>query len=147
VDRTGVGAGVVHSFYEHGVEPISVTIHGGAAVTQDDAFPGMNYRVPKRDLVSAVQVPLQNGTLKVAPGMALASVLEKELLNFRMKIDPATAHDSYSHWREGDHDDLVLATSMALWFREYVRQAEVEERVTMGRVLPTRPSEFDRLRM
>ncbi len=36
-----------------------------------------------------------------------------------MKIDPATAHDSYSHWREGDHDDLVLATAMACWFREY----------------------------
>ena len=36
-----------------------------------------------------------------------------------MKIDPKTAHDSYEHWREGDHDDLVLAVSMAAWFRQY----------------------------
>jgi len=36
-----------------------------------------------------------------------------------VKIDPRTAHDSYSHWREGDHDDLVLATALACWFREW----------------------------
>jgi hypothetical protein len=28
------------------------------------------------------------------------------------------AHDSFPHRREGDHDDLVLATAMACWFRE-----------------------------
>jgi hypothetical protein len=48
-----------------------------------------------------------------------ASTLRKELQNFRVKIDPRTAHDSYEHWREGDHDDLVLATAMACWFREW----------------------------
>jgi hypothetical protein len=36
-------------------------------------------------------------------------VLVQELLNFRVKIDPLTAHDSYGCWREGGHDDLVLA--------------------------------------
>jgi hypothetical protein len=48
-----------------------------------------------------------------------AEILKKELLNFRMKIDPKTAHDSYEHWRESEHDDLVLAVSMAAWFRQY----------------------------
>ena len=122
VDRTGVGAGVVDSFYEHGVRPISVTIHGGSAVTWEPA--DLGYRVPKRDLVAAVQVLLQNGRLKIAPEMELAPVLKKELLNFRVKIDPSTAHDSYEHWREGDHDDLVLATALACWFSEYVRKWE-----------------------
>jgi hypothetical protein len=42
--------------------------------------------------------------------------LKKELLNFKRKINLNTAHDSYEHWREGDHDDLVLATSLAVWF-------------------------------
>jgi hypothetical protein len=60
---------------------------------------------------------LQNGRLKVAAGLPEAETLKKELLNFRVKIDPKTAHDSYEHWREGDHDDLVLAVSMACWFR------------------------------
>jgi hypothetical protein len=26
-----------------------------------------------------------------------------------------TAQDSYEHWRESDHDDLVLATALACW--------------------------------
>jgi hypothetical protein len=122
VDRTGVGASVVDSFYEHGVRPSSVTIHGGSAVTEEPA--DLSYRVPKRDLVAAVQVLLQNGRLKIAPDLELAPVLKQELLNFRVKIDPKTAHDSYEHWREGDHDDLVLATALACWFSEYLRKWE-----------------------
>ena len=122
VDRTGVGRGVVDSFYERGVRPLSVSIHGGSAVTEEPA--DLSYRVPKRDLVAAVQVLLQNGRLKIAPELELAPVLKKELLNFRVKIDPRTAHDSYEHWREGDHDDLVLATALACWFEEYSRKWE-----------------------
>ena len=122
VDRTGVGASVVDSFYERGVRPISVTIHGGSAVTEEPT--DLSYRVPKRDLVAAVQVLLQNGRLKIAPELELAPLLKKELLNFRVKIDPRTAHDSYEHWREGDHDDLVLATALACWFEEYLRKWE-----------------------
>ncbi len=41
--------------------------------------------------------------------------LEKELSTFKRKINLATAHDSYEHWREGDHDDLVLAAALAVW--------------------------------
>ena len=36
--------------------------------------------------------------------------------NYRVKIDPLTAHDSYGAWREGQHDDLVLATAVACWY-------------------------------
>ena len=122
VDRTGVGRGVVDSFYERGVRPLSVSIHGGSAVTEEPA--DLSYRVPKRDLVAAVQVLLQNGRLKIASELELAPVLKKELLNLRVKIDPRTAHDSYEHWREGDHDDLVLATALACWFEEYSRKWE-----------------------
>jgi hypothetical protein len=143
VDRTGVGAGVLDSFHEHGVNPIGVTIHGGSAVTEDQLT--RSYRVPKRDLVSAVQLRLQNGSLKIAPELALADTLKKELLGFSVKVDPRTAHDSYEHWREGDHDDLVLATALAAWYREYERKGEAEEiRWMEGGVRKTKPSEYDR---
>ena len=33
----------------------------------------------------------------------------------RLKINLETAHDSYGAWREGTHDDLVLAVALALW--------------------------------
>jgi hypothetical protein len=124
VDKTGVGAAVVDHFWAAGVRPLSISIHGGAKVIPEP--PEVHgFRVPKRDLVSAVQVLLQNGRLKIAEGLELAPVLKKELLNFKVKIDPRTAHDSYEHWREGGHDDLVLATALAAWYREYMN-AEVE---------------------
>jgi hypothetical protein len=42
----------------------------------------------------------------------------QEFLAFRVKIDPLTAHDSYGAWREGAHDDLVLAVAVAAWYAE-----------------------------
>jgi hypothetical protein len=48
-------------------------------------------------------------------------------LNFRVKIDPKTAHDSYSHWREADHDDLVFSVALTCWYREYINR-ELEAR-------------------
>jgi hypothetical protein len=118
VDKTGVGAGVVDSFVQEGVHPIPISIHGGDSVTREPHGKS-GYRVPKRDLAGATQVLLQNKRLKIAETFAEAEILKKELLNFRQKIDPKTAHDSYSHWREGDHDDLVLAVAMTVWFRGF----------------------------
>jgi len=115
IDKTGVGAAVLDAFEHSGIRPTAITIHGGSAVTYDPQRRG--YRVPKRDLVSAVQVLLQNGRLKIASSLPEAATLKNKLFNFRVKVDPATAHDSYEHWREGDHDDLVLAVAMACWFR------------------------------
>jgi len=56
-DKLGVGAVVIDGFYEKGVCPMSVTIHGGLAVTEEIC----GFRVPKRDLVASVQTLLPNG--------------------------------------------------------------------------------------
>lgn len=43
------------------------------------------------------------------------AVLSSLLTNFfKVKIS-TSGHDSYEAWREGDHDDLVLAALLALW--------------------------------
>jgi len=136
VDKTGVGAAVIDSFVQSGLSPIAITIHGGSVVSPDPDRPG--YRVPKRDLVSAVQVLLQNERLKISRSLPLAETLRKELLNFRVKIDPRTAHDSYEHWREGEHDDLVLATAMACWFRQWWNQHLDEANVRTWRRVKSR---------
>jgi hypothetical protein len=117
VDKTGVGAAVLDSFTHAGIGAVAITLHGGSSVSRDPQRAG--FRVPKRDLITVTQVLLQNGRLRVASGLPEAETLKRELLNFRVKIDPKTAHDSYEHWRESDHDDLVLAVSMAAWFRQY----------------------------
>ena len=116
VDQTGVGAPVVDLFEQAGLNPTGIMIHGGANVSKE----GSKMNVPKRDLVGVMQVLLQSGRFKVAAKLALGAILQQELLNFKVKIDPVTAHDSYSAWREGQHDDLVLSAAMAAWFAEQV---------------------------
>jgi hypothetical protein len=90
----------------------TIGIHGGDRVLWDEADRYL-VKVPKRHLVAVVQVLLLSGRLKIAEALPEAKTLVKELLNFKVKIDPATAHDSYSAWRENLHDDLVLAVALA----------------------------------
>jgi hypothetical protein len=123
-----VGRGVVDWLRSEGLRLYAIDIHGGQEVKQivrgaDD----MTYRVPKRDLVAAVEVAIKTRRLQIAKQLQLTDVLIRELANFHYRIDPRTAHDSYSHWRENDHDDVVLATAIALWYRAFVN-IPVEER-------------------
>lgn len=117
VDQTGVGAPVVDLFRQAGLKPTGVLIHGGDKASNE----GHTWRVPKRDLVGSLQVLFQSGRFKISRKLPLASVLQSELLNFKVKIDPVTAHDSYSAWRERDHDDLVLSVALAVWLGERPR--------------------------
>jgi len=71
--------------------------------------------VPKLDLVAALEVPFHTETLKVAEGLERWGALREELQNFRRKVNTKTIHASFEHWRETDHDDLVLAAALACW--------------------------------
>ncbi len=112
VDETGVGAPVVDLFkrarLNAALHPIHIT--AGATVNFDR---GVEF-VPKRVLVSVVQVALQTDGLKIAEALPEAKTLVRELQDFQVKITEA-ANDTYGAWREGAHDDLVLAVAMALY--------------------------------
>ena len=121
VDATGVGAPVLDLLHLAGLNSIGVTIHGGENVVTVDG----GYRVPKRDLVAAVQVLLQQERLKVAERLPEAATLVTELTNFRYTLS-AAGHDSYGAWRDGEHDDLVLAVALAVWVCECAPMARTE---------------------
>ena len=116
IDYTGVGRPVVDLAQDRGLNPIAIAISGGNAVTWDDSRTKAS--VPKRDLVGTMQIFAQSDRLKVASGLRFGPVLAVELQNFKVKIDIRTAHDSYGSWREGEHDDLILAVAIALWTAE-----------------------------
>jgi len=61
-----------------------------------------------------VQVALQTDKLKIAEALPEAGTLVRELQDFQVKITEA-ANDTYGAWREGAHDDLVLAVALALY--------------------------------
>lgn len=114
-DTTGVGLPVFEMLQEEGIRSLrGITITGGDSVSRE----GRIWRVPKRELASAVQVLLQNGLLAIRKALQFAPVLRSELQNFKVEIT-RSGHDTYEAWREGDHDDLVLALAMACWFAEH----------------------------
>ncbi len=112
VDATGVGRPIVDALREDRLAPIAITITGADTVS----FGAGTWRVPKRDLVGLLAVLLQNESLRIAEGLTYARQLADELLRFKVKINPDTAHDSYGAWRDGEHDDLVLAAAIAAWW-------------------------------
>jgi hypothetical protein len=113
VDKTGVGAAVTDLLKERNLRFVGVTITGlGQKVNKSGV---REYSVPKQDLVAALEVPFHTGKLKIAEDLALWPTLRSELLTFRRKQNVITAHISYEHWRESDHDDLVLACALACW--------------------------------
>lgn len=122
LDYTGVGRPVYDMFLDAGLKPVGVLIHGGDRVNHDEGTD--IFRVPKRDLIGILKICFQNQLVNEYPMMRisqkldLAETLKTEILNLKLKIDPVTAHDSYSAWRENEHDDLVLAAGILLWHGE-----------------------------
>ena len=62
-----------------------------------------------------VQLMLEAGELAIAEALEQGPTLVKELRGMRVKINVA-GHETYEAWREGTHDDLVLAVSLACWY-------------------------------
>jgi len=112
IDLTGVGRPVWDLMQTSGFrgQVNGITITGGNTVSREGGI----YSVPKRDLVTSLQVAFQNGQLKIARGLPEGDALVKELTNFKVKISNA-GHDTYEAWRESIHDDIVLSASMGLW--------------------------------
>lgn len=116
VDGTGVGRPVVDMFQEVMLNPVDITITCGTEVTRGKS--SLSFNVPKRDLVSVCSVLLQNRRLRIAAALEHAETLKNELLNFKVKIT-LQGNDTYgaeAPWREGNHDDLVLATGVGAWY-------------------------------
>jgi len=117
VDGTGVGAAVVDMFRFSDLPcPMySVVIHGGVKVERN--------HVPKRDLISAVQVLLHTERLQVAKQSEMTETWAAEMQNYRMKLTD-NGHDTYDARGDSKHDDLVLAVALASWFRGRINRGE-----------------------
>jgi hypothetical protein len=115
VDRTGVGAPIVDLLSAKGLKPVSITITGGDRPTNEEED---HWNVPKRDLIANLIAISQLGKLKIAAGLDEAQTLAEEFQNLRLKIDIRTSNENYMPWRESQHDDLVFAVALALWYAE-----------------------------
>jgi hypothetical protein len=111
VDATGAGIPVCDMFEQANLPAHlkRIVITGGHKVNVD----GRTYNVPKRILVSTLQVALQSRRLQIAARLPEAATLTRELQDFQLTFTEA-ANDTYEG-RKGSHDDLVLAVALGLW--------------------------------
>ena len=118
VDETGVGRPVIDLLEGNRIQadlrPITIT--GGHEAHQGD---GLGWKVPKKCLVSTLQVLLQGRRLTVAKQLPFAAALVEELQNFQVKVTEA-ANETFGAIGDGYHDDLVLAIMVAAWAGEHV---------------------------
>ena len=127
VDQTGVGRAVVDMLADALRGQVSclffpMTLTAGHAVTGGEAG---SLHVPKKELIGTLQLLLQTRRLQVARSLTDAAVLMKELENYRIKVTTAR-NETFESWREGPHDDLVLAVAMAAWLGEQALTAPGE---------------------
>jgi hypothetical protein len=123
VDQTGVGRAVVDQLRQQPAiaQIVPVTITGGHTVTTTDDG---SWHVPKKELVTALQLLLQNRKLQIAQSLPEAKTLVHELQQFQVRIT-ASANEVFSVWRDGQHDDLVFAAALAVWWAERYPGGEI----------------------
>ena len=104
VDGTGVGPPVVDMLRRAGMtcSVIPILITGGAKPSTGLA--GGYESVPRSVLLTALQVLVQQGRLRVAPGCREAQTLRRELLGLKL-VGPGSE----------EHDDLAIAVALAIW--------------------------------
>ncbi len=116
IDHTGVGVAVGNMFAEAGIPYIGVTITGGVGWHKETYA---QWHVSKHLLVSTTQKFLSSEAIGISKHLTAATLLRAELQHFRVKVTKA-ANEIYEA-REGQHDDIVLGLSVALFAAEHRR--------------------------
>ena len=121
VDATGVGAPVVDALRQKQLDChlMPVTITGGDRTGRH----GEQRSVPKRDLISTVEVMLEEGELRIAGRLPNRGMLVEELMGLRVGKTRSGQERFGASGRV--HDDLVIAVSLACWA---ARRGSVGER-------------------
>jgi hypothetical protein len=112
VDITATGSAVLEAV-RAGVSEWALTAAILTAGHHAECVSG-GWSVPKKDLVTGLQLLLQGRRLAIPLALPEADLLTRELGTFRSRaslaVDPAQAE-----WREGRDDDLVLAVALGCW--------------------------------
>lgn len=132
VDGTGVGEAAVDLIRRDGLYPVPIVFTGGDTfheVYEDIGkvfanIPGKlqgartlkEIRVPKKDLIVAGNVLLQQHRVHVAKGIKHREELEEQLVGFKGKVNENTQRKRYEAETEDLHDDLVVCYLMGAWW-------------------------------
>jgi hypothetical protein len=117
VDYTGVGKPVLDMLWKAkvGAKVTPMFVTTGKRSSSDERG---GWWVPRQELAATLQVLLQSRRLRVAPALPEATMLARELAAFKVKVSTSSPEEMDA-WRQGTHDDLVLAVAVAAWLGEH----------------------------
>jgi hypothetical protein len=158
VDGTGVGEAAVEMIRKRGLYPIPIIFSGGEEPREHYAGMGEVFgsggklagarilkeiSVPKKDLVAAGSVILQQGRLRVAPGR-WKEEFGKQLSKFKGKINERTGNTKYEAATENDHDDLIVCFLMGAWWilNRRERNSNPERTATQNETAGWEPDDY-----
>ncbi len=111
IDSTGVGTAVMEMAREKlRPSPYGIAITAGSSPSVD----GMDWKVPKQDLVAALQVAIEGRKLRIARSLPEGKVLGSELKAYRATMSAGGTTFANDPTR-APHDDLVVATMLACY--------------------------------
>lgn len=109
-DYTGVGRAVGDLLHQAQIRRLHrVHLTGG----QDSKNAGDRHAVSKTDLVSRMQAALHTGELAIEESLPDAGTLARELADYKLNF--TAAGNAQFNARSGAHDDLLIATGLALY--------------------------------
>ena len=109
-DYTGVGRAVGDLLHQAQIKRLQrVHLTGG----QESKHEGTRHAVSKTDLVSRLQAALHTGELAIEETLPDAAILARELADYRLNF--TAAGNAQFNARSGAHDDLLIATGLALY--------------------------------
>jgi hypothetical protein len=159
VDGTGVGEAAVELMRKRGLYPIPIIFSGGNTAqehyyTFGEIFSAEKKRlagarvlkeisVPKKDLVAAGSVIIQQGRVRVAPGR-WNDDFRRQLAKFKGKVNETTGNRKYEAETEEDHDDLVVCFLMGAWWilNRKERNANPERAATQNATAGWEPDDY-----
>jgi hypothetical protein len=127
VDGTGVGRGICDmlgtEFKRRGatskampkVDFRRVSITGSNTSLKRPTRTDGYWSVPKHELIFPAVAAFQQGKIRIAKGVKDREALVNELRNYKRTTNIATGNMAFEPWREAAHDDVLLATCLALW--------------------------------
>ena len=106
--------------YSDMAEPLCAPLTPVRELVVSIPAPGCDHRkhedpaLAKQVLISGMLMMLEKKELALSMRVPSARVLDKELAGMEARVS-RSGHLSFGTWREGEHDDVVMATALACW--------------------------------
>ncbi len=120
LDATGVGLPIFQEATLSGIPALGVIITSGSSVVETD----IGYNVPKRDLVMSLKNALENRRLAFARNIDHKQALRMQLQKFTAKMT-RSQNLTFEAERERDHDDIVMALSLCVWYDRFLQPYDI----------------------